>query len=50
MQEKSKSDQIIEKLKSKIGNHEVEIDNLQKELEQTVIRLKEVESLWQLVV
>jgi len=46
MQEKSKSDQIIEKLKSKIVNHEVEIDNLQKELEQTVIRLKEVESLW----
>ena len=46
MQEKSKSDQIIEKMKTKITNHEVEIDTLQKELEQTANRLKEVESLW----
>ena len=31
-------------------NQELEVDKLQKELETTVVRLKEVESLWQLVV
>lgn len=31
-------------------NQEVELDKLQKEFETTAMRLKEVESLWELVV
>lgn len=50
MQEKNKSDQIIDKLKTKIMNQEEDLDKVHIELEVTIARLKEVESLWELVV
>ena len=37
-------------MKTKIAKQEADIDKLEKELERTIMRLKEVESLWELVV